>query len=155
LPDHDFPDQSVVLHDLPLHEFEVQSAALQDLPLHEFPDHEIPAHWMTDHVRIEAMADHAVISVADEGDGIAPEDHPFVFDRFFRARTDAARRSGGVGLGLFICRRLVEAMGGEISLRSQKDAGSTFFFTLPLATADARTAVRAVGDRPRVAPIAS
>jgi PAS domain S-box-containing protein len=106
-------------------------------------------------VKVEAMPDHAVISVRDEGDGIAPEDQPLVFDRFFRARTEAAQRSGGVGLGLFICRRLVEAMGGEISLRSEKDAGSTFSFTLPLATADARTAVRAVGDRPRVAPIAS
>jgi signal transduction histidine kinase len=102
-------------------------------------------------VTVEAMPDHAVISVHDEGDGISAEDQPFVFDRFFRARSEAARRSGGVGLGLFICRRLVEAMGGEIMLRSRKDEGSTFSFTLPLARTDTRPA----GDRSRVAPIAS
>jgi PAS domain S-box-containing protein len=106
-------------------------------------------------VSVEAMGDHAVISVHDDGDGIAPEDQPFVFDRFFRARSEAARRSGGVGLGLFICRRLVEAMGGEITLVSRKDEGSTFSFTLPLARADATTSAKRTRDETRAAPIAS
>jgi signal transduction histidine kinase len=78
-----------------------------------------------------------------------------VFDRFFRARSEAARRSGGVGLGLFICRRLVEAMGGEITLVSRKDEGSTFSFTLPLARADATTSAKRTRDETRAAPIAS
>jgi PAS domain S-box-containing protein len=90
-------------------------------------------------VTVAATPTHAVISVRDHGDGIAPEDQPLVFDRFFRARSNATERSGGVGLGLFICRRLVEAMGGEITLESREEGGSTFSFTLPLVGADGQT----------------
>jgi PAS domain S-box-containing protein len=104
-------------------------------------------------VAVEATPDHAVISVHDEGDGIPAEDQPFVFDRFYRARSEGAPRSGGVGLGLFICRRLVEAMGGEIALRSGTGGGSTFSFTLPVAGAPAEG--RSAGDDAHVAPIAS
>lgn len=60
----------------------------------------------------------AVISVSDTGSGIAPEDMPWVFDRFYRADPSRARASGGTGLGLAIVRKLVEAHGGSVSAAS-------------------------------------
>lgn len=68
-----------------------------------------------------------VISVADEGPGIAPEALPNVFDRYFRG--DGGER--GVGLGLYITHGIVQAHGGRIWVESQLGAGSKFFFTLP------------------------
>jgi len=69
--------------------------------------------------------------VRNEGDGIAPADQPHVFDRFYRTRTGLQREVGGAGLGLFICRRLVEAMGSQIELESIPGEGCTFTFWLP------------------------
>ena len=80
--------------------------------------------------------DRAVIAVHNVGEGIAPADQPYVFDRFFRTRTDVQREVGGAGLGLFICRRLVEAMGSQIELESIPGEGCTFTFWLPEVTAD-------------------
>jgi signal transduction histidine kinase len=76
----------------------------------------------------------AAIVVTDDGDGIDPEALPTIFDRF--ARTDAARRrdTGGAGLGLAICRAIVERHGGSIEATSTLGAGSTFTVLLPLAT---------------------
>lgn len=70
--------------------------------------------------------------VADQGDGIAPEYLPLVFDRFYRI---PGASSGGVGLGLSIARELVVAHGGEIGVESRLHAGSRFWFTVPRATA--------------------
>jgi signal transduction histidine kinase len=78
--------------------------------------------------------DEIVISVADQGTGIDPEDVPRVFERYFRARS--GRRSGGVGLGLYIARTLVEAHGGRIWVDSEPGVGSTFSFTLPRCELD-------------------
>jgi signal transduction histidine kinase len=66
-------------------------------------------------------------SVSDTGPGIPPEQHERVFRRF----TQVGRGQGGVGLGLYIARRIVEAHGGNIGLVSRPGEGSTFFFTLP------------------------
>ncbi|HEY6005509.1 MAG TPA: MASE3 domain-containing protein [Anaeromyxobacter sp.] len=72
------------------------------------------------------------ISVADKGPGIAPEDLPRIFDRYYRGQ----RHEGeGLGLGLFIVRKLVEAHGGRIWADSRPGQGSTFTFTLPVAHA--------------------
>lgn len=73
------------------------------------------------------------ISVIDTGHGIAPEDLPHVFERFFRADRSRARNSGGTGIGLAISRRLVELQGGKIEVESELCKGSTFRFSLPLA----------------------
>ncbi len=71
---------------------------------------------------------YAVVHVSDEGIGIAPEHLPRIFDRFYL--TEDSQK--GVGLGLYICRALVEAMGGEIWVVSEVGRGSTFSFTLPV-----------------------
>jgi hypothetical protein len=72
------------------------------------------------------------IAVIDTGIGIAPQDLPNVFERFWRADKSRDRYSGGTGIGLAISRRLVELQGGEIEVESQLGSGSTFRFSLPL-----------------------
>ncbi len=71
----------------------------------------------------------AVVSVIDQGVGIVGEDLPFIFDRFYQPRE--GRRPGGLGLGLYICKMLVEAHGGNIWVESELGRGSKFHFTLP------------------------
>jgi signal transduction histidine kinase len=68
--------------------------------------------------------------VADTGAGIAPEDLPHVFDRFWQARK-AGRR--GAGLGLPIVKGIVDAHGGRVWVKSTPGHGSVFFFTIPKA----------------------
>jgi two-component system OmpR family sensor kinase len=70
------------------------------------------------------------LTVSDTGEGIAPEDLPRVFDRFYRGDKARSRGSGGSGLGLAITKALVEAMGGTIAAESQVGVGSTFAVTL-------------------------
>jgi len=84
-------------------------------------------------IKAEKTGQEAIISVADCGVGIAPEDIPHIFERFYQPRS--GRRSGGLGLGLHITKTLVEAHGGRIWVESELGKGSTFYFTLPLATA--------------------
>ncbi len=70
-----------------------------------------------------------VIEIADSGPGIAPGDENRVFEKFYRAHP---ANTGGVGLGLTICRGIVEAHGGRIWAQNHLGAGASFFFTLPL-----------------------
>ncbi|WP_405877194.1 HAMP domain-containing histidine kinase [Streptomyces sp. NBC_01136] len=72
-----------------------------------------------------------VLEVADTGSGIAPEDLPSVFDRFWRAEKSRSRRTGGSGLGLSIVRQLVAAHGGTVAVTSELGAGSVFTLRLP------------------------
>ena len=71
------------------------------------------------------------VTVADTGAGIAPEDLPRVFDRFYRTDPSRSRDTGGTGLGLTIARRLVEAHGGTIEAQSVAGEGSQFVIRLP------------------------
>jgi signal transduction histidine kinase len=71
------------------------------------------------------------IEVIDRGVGIAPEDRPRVFTPFFRADRSRTRATGGVGLGLALARRIVEAHGGAIDFHSEPEVGSRFWFVLP------------------------
>jgi signal transduction histidine kinase len=74
----------------------------------------------------------ATIDVSDEGIGIPPQDVPLVFDRFHRAGNVDDRRYAGMGLGLYICRGIVEQHGGRIWVDSTVGAGSTFHVALPV-----------------------
>jgi signal transduction histidine kinase len=82
----------------------------------------------------DESAGMARLRVQDNGIGIAPEDQPQIFDRFFRA--DKARPrddgAGGTGLGLSICKAIVESHGGEIAVESNPGEGATFVVSLPL-----------------------
>lgn len=71
-----------------------------------------------------------VIEVIDNGEGIAPEDLPRVFERFFRA-DKARQRKGGSGIGLSIVKRIAEAHGGKAHVRSELGTGSTFSISIP------------------------
>jgi signal transduction histidine kinase len=73
------------------------------------------------------------VAVADTGEGIAAEDLPNIFERFYRVDKSRARATGGSGLGLTIARRLVEAHGGRIEAQSEPGKGSRFSFTLPIS----------------------
>ncbi|MRR10246.1 HAMP domain-containing histidine kinase, partial [bacterium] len=71
------------------------------------------------------------ISVADNGEGIPPEDQEKVFEKFYQVKKRKLGRKTGTGLGLPLCRQLVEAHGGKIWAESQYGKGSKFIFTLP------------------------
>ncbi len=73
------------------------------------------------------------IAVIDTGSGIAPQDLPHVFERFWRSGTARTRNSRGSGIGLAISRRLVELQGGAMQVESRLSKGTTFRFFLPLA----------------------
>ena len=75
------------------------------------------------------------ISVQDRGIGIPRRQHAQMFGRFMRADNAQAWGISGTGLGLYICRELVERHGGQLWFESEEDAGSTFFVTLPLVSA--------------------
>ena len=82
-------------------------------------------------VSAQASANAVEVQVADTGPGIAPDDLPRVFDRFYRTDPSRSRSTGGTGLGLTIARRLVEAHGGTIEAESVVGEGSRFVIRLP------------------------
>ncbi|HEX2088964.1 MAG TPA: ATP-binding protein [Actinomycetota bacterium] len=85
-------------------------------------------------VVVEMADGQAVVSVVDRGDGIPLSEHERVFDRFHRLENGLTRQTGGTGLGLYIARRLIEAMSGRLWLVSRPGAGSTFSFSLPIVS---------------------
>ncbi|MEY4698047.1 MAG: hypothetical protein RIT14_2475 [Pseudomonadota bacterium] len=94
-------------------------------------------------------------SVRDTGIGIAPDKLDAIFQPFEQADGSVTRRFGGTGLGLTICKELVERMGGQITLRSQLGKGSTFRFDLPFRIDRApATPDEAARPAPRPAPAA-
>jgi signal transduction histidine kinase len=97
-------------------------------------------------VAVAATPDgQARIAVRDEGEGIAPEHLPHVFERFYRADGARGRSSGGTGLGLAIAKAICRAHSGDISVTSAPDQGATFLVTLPggrLTDADEPTSLQ-------------
>ncbi|MBI4263926.1 MAG: HAMP domain-containing protein [Acidobacteria bacterium] len=93
-------------------------------------------------VLVRASADHDGVSVRvrDTGVGIAPEDLPRIFDRFYRADRSRTRHVGGAGLGLAIVKKTIEAHGGSITCASTPGIGTEFTVRLPLAPAAAASA---------------
>ncbi len=84
------------------------------------------------HVTTSGSPGWVEVSVSDTGEGIAAEDLPHVFDRFWRGDKSRARETGGSGLGLAIARRLIEAQGGRIGVESELGKGSRFWLRLPV-----------------------
>lgn len=75
--------------------------------------------------------DMVIVCVSDEGPGIAPQDLPFVFDRFYRS-LDTARTQKGAGLGLYLAKSIIEAHNGRIWADTEKDSGARICFSLPI-----------------------
>ncbi len=108
---------------------------------------------------------HVTISVQDTGIGIPAEDQTHLFQKFYRVDNSDTREIGGTGLGLYLCRRLAETMGGRIWLESEYKKGSTFFVELPridhdeaqqliekASIAAEQAAEREAQDEPKMAP---
>jgi signal transduction histidine kinase len=95
-------------------------------------------------IRVERVGNDIQVSVKDQGVGIAPEHLEHVFERFYRVDGELARRTGGSGLGLPICRGLVEAHGGRIRVESKVGSGSTFSFTIPITPVTRQTETQSV-----------
>ncbi|MFA5316036.1 MAG: PAS domain S-box protein [Dehalococcoidales bacterium] len=83
-------------------------------------------------VRAQRVGSELMVSISDEGIGIPPGDLERVFDRMYRIEQRLGSSIGGIGLGLAICRGLVEAHDGRIWMESQQGKGSTCYFTLPI-----------------------
>jgi signal transduction histidine kinase len=77
------------------------------------------------------------VRVSDQGAGIPPEHQGRLFEKFFRVETGLTRKTQGTGLGLYICKNIINSYGGEIWVESEVGKGSTFIFTLPPWRADA------------------
>ena len=76
------------------------------------------------------LEDGVMVEVTDTGEGIRPEDLPYIFERFYRGEKSRSRTTGGAGLGLAIARGIVEAHGGYIDVESLPES-TRFYFTLP------------------------
>lgn len=98
-------------------------------------------------ISAEARTDALLVAVTDNGPGIASDELPHIFERFYRARHGRQRHSGGTGVGLAICKAFIEAHGGVIQAESSS-RGTTISFTLPLVTevVDAESAVLAATE---------
>lgn len=82
-------------------------------------------------IDVDGDTEHVTISIADSGIGIPKEDQVHLFQKFYRVDNSDTREIGGTGLGLYLCRRLTEAMNGRIWLDSEYKKGSTFYVELP------------------------
>jgi len=84
-------------------------------------------------ITAERREDRIIVAVSDNGPGIAPDELPHVFERFYRAHYGRQQHSGGTGLGLAICKAFIEAHGGTIWAESSTH-GTTISFSLPLVS---------------------
>ena len=87
-------------------------------------------------LNIQRENQQLLFEVKDTGVGIAPELQAFIFNRFEHADQETQRQFGGAGLGLAICKGLVDLFGGDIGMHSERGKGSTFWFRIPLLPCD-------------------
>ncbi len=104
-------------------------------------------------VTLEGNEKEVSVGVSDTGVGIATEDMPHLFQKFYRIDNSATRTIGGTGLGLYLCRRVIELFNGRIWVESKPGQGTTFRFSLPrmkdseVAAMQAATAAAAGGGQ--------
>jgi PAS domain S-box-containing protein len=112
--------------------------------------------------------EHVTVSVQDTGIGIPAEDITHLFQKFYRVDNTDTREIGGTGLGLYLCRRLAEAMNGRVYVKSDYGNGSTFFLEVPRVSAEdaakfvqsadnpaAQTFPLSTGTQPAAPPVTS
>ena len=87
-------------------------------------------------VNVRGDDDRVLINVTDTGIGISPDDLKHVFQKFYRADNSQTRTVGGTGLGLYLVKQQVEAMGGKVWAESSFGEGSTFYLSFPRITAE-------------------
>lgn len=107
-------------------------------------------------VSIGLTGDNQVVQcyVRDTGPGIPAEDQPHLFQKFYRVDNSATRTIGGTGLGLFICRKIVELYNGRIWVESEVGKGSSFYINLPrLSTEKAKELEARAAASPQVEPV--
>lgn len=97
-------------------------------------------------VDVTGTEDRVVISIQDSGLGIPAEDIPHLFQKFYRVSNMDRQSIGGTGLGLYLCRKLVEGMQGRIWVESTFGHGSTFFVELPRVSAEEAATLKAEHD---------
>ncbi|HKJ26390.1 MAG TPA: ATP-binding protein [Anaerolineales bacterium] len=81
-------------------------------------------------IEVNRKDEQIEVHISDTGEGIQPDDLPYIFDRFYRGEKSRSRKTGGAGLGLAISRGIIQAHGGEIWVESTLGKGTTFIFTL-------------------------
>ncbi len=95
------------------------------------------------------------IYVEDTGPGIPPEDIPHLFQKFYRVDSSATRTIGGTGLGLFICRKIIELYSGRIWVESELGKGSTFYINIPRLSSQKAADLQTADKSGELAPITS
>jgi PAS domain S-box-containing protein len=94
-------------------------------------------------VNVEDKGDHVLTAVCDRGIGIPNDELNQVFERFHRGRHVSSTNYGGLGLGLYITKQIIERHGGSIWVESREGSGTTFYFSLPTVAVEAPTAAAA------------
>jgi PAS domain S-box-containing protein len=94
-----------------------------------------PDYPVTVNVNINKKADRVTVSVRDEGIGIPKSEQLNLFKRFWRASSATSRNIAGIGLGLHVSKAIITQHSGKIWLKSEKEKGSVFYFTLPVSVA--------------------
>jgi PAS domain S-box-containing protein len=129
-PSHKFvtsiPNKLPSIHADPLRIERILYNLLENAAKYSPPESEIK-------VSARAEPECLVIGVSDQGEGLTPSEQAKLFNPFQRLENSGLDRTRGAGLGLVVCKRLVEAHGGRIWVESEKGKGSTFLFTLPLS----------------------
>ncbi|MBU2635168.1 HAMP domain-containing histidine kinase, partial [Patescibacteria group bacterium] len=83
-------------------------------------------------IKLIKEKDKVLFAIKDSGVGIPQKDQKYIFQKFFRAENISKERTRGSGLGLYVCKSILDKLGGQIWFKSQLGKGTTFYFTLPI-----------------------
>ncbi len=104
-------------------------------------------------VTVSGDSRNATVGVHDQGLGIATEDLPHLFQKFYRIDSSQTRNIGGTGLGLYLCRTIIELYNGRMWLESKPQEGSHFYFRLPRISTTRALQIRESGEANAKAPM--